>query len=245
MPITYASNANREKSRSFVLDYLKKKKAENPGFTVLDIGGSANSWADSVVDGYVDMLEAKSHKPTFVGDINEAKPWKAIQEKYGKVDFILCTHTLEDIRNPVFAIKMLQESAKAGYISTPNKYSELSHVESHYFTGWSHHRWIFGLEQKGDDWLVKFIPKYASSNFFSHYNHSPWVKIKRALHLTNKDKTRPSPNLPAVKKNKAIANLKNELGFVWEDSFKFEFTDFYLSTEAILKDLKDFTEKGL
>lgn len=245
MGITYASNSSREHSRDFVLKYLREQKKMNPSLTVLDVGGSANSWADEVVTAYIDVVKANSPKPTFVGDINDSIVWESIQKTYGKADFILCTHTLEDIRDPIYVMQMIMASAKGGYISTPNKYAELSHVESHFFTGWSHHRWIFGMIPDGDDWIVRLIPKYAAVNYYSSYNYHPWVWLKRLLHLTNKDSVRPSRALPAVVKNKKIANLKHELGFVWQGSFKYEYTDYFPSTDHFLKDVRQFTEIGL
>ncbi len=245
MPITYASNASRSESRNMVLEMLRKKKQENSAFTVADIGGSANSWADEVVDIYIDIVDGKGAKPTVVGDINRPEVWAELKRRYGKIDFILCTHTLEDIRDPVYVIERLQDVAKAGYISTPNKFAEMSHVDSHFFLGWSHHRWLFSLVKSGNDWVLYFIPKYASSNFFWAYSNHPWVVIKRAFRLTNKDKTRPGRGLPSVYEHRKIANLKNELGFIWQDSFKFEYKDYFPSTDAILNDLRKFTEVGL
>jgi hypothetical protein len=245
MGIVYASNASRDASRGKVLEYLREKKRQNPAFKVADIGGSANSWADSVVDIYIDIVAGSSAKPTVLGDINLPHVWSELKTRHGKIDFILCTHTLEDIRDPVFVIERLQEAAHGGYISTPNKYSELSHVESHFFTGWSHHRWIFSLVQKSSDWSLKFIPKYASANVYSEWSNHPLVVIKRALHLTNKDKGLPSRSIPALKANKAIANLKNELGFIWEGRFDYEYTDYFPSTKEILGSLRRLIEDGL
>lgn len=245
MPILYASNGSRQESRSYVLNLLREKKRENARFVVADVGGSANSWADEVVDVYIDVVKGQSHKPTVVGDINQPQVWESLRQQYDKVDFLLCTHTLEDIRDPIFAIQQIQQVAKGGYISMPNKYAELTHVDSHYFVGWSHHRWIFSLVKENQDWVLHAMPKNVAVNYYSGYANHPWVLLKRLLHLTNKDKTRPSRLLPAVKRNKTIANLKHELGFVWENNFSFQYRDYFPSPDAYLSELRKFTEIGL
>lgn len=245
MAIVYASNASREASRNKVLEYIREKKRQNPEYKVADIGGSANSWADSVVDIYIDIVAAPSSKPTVVGDINLPNVWSQLKSQFGKLDFILCTHTLEDIRDPVFVIEKLLEVSRGGYISMPNKYAELSHVESHFFTGWSHHRWIFSLVKKTEGWCLKFIPKYASANVYSEWGYHPLVRLKRMLRLTNKDKNLVTRTIPALKANKSIANLKNELGFIWEGDFHYEYTDYFPSTRELLESVRRLVEEGL
>src|SRR6478752_4792805 len=99
------------------------------GKRIIDIGG-ANSFAHGFLDAVVDIREpqaAAEHK--FIGNIDEPEIWLDIHrhvKKYGKWDYAICTHTLEDINNPVYAARMIEQIAYAGIIVEPSKYRELS-----------------------------------------------------------------------------------------------------------------------
>ena len=73
----------------------------------------------------------------------------------GQFDFAVCSHTLEDIRDPVFACKELQRVAKAGYIEVPSRIEEHMTGMNGPWPGWSHHRWVCEIE---DD-AITFVHK--------------------------------------------------------------------------------------
>ena len=62
---------------------------------------------DITVEGWTELLE--------------------IVSKSGKYDFAICRHTLEDIENPQFVTKKLQQVAKAGF-AFPSKFMEMEKV---------------------------------------------------------------------------------------------------------------------
>ena len=64
----------------------------------------------------------------------------------GQFDFAVCSHTLEDIRDPVFACKELQRVAKAGYIEVPSRLEEHMTGIHGPWPGWAHHRWVCEIE---------------------------------------------------------------------------------------------------
>lgn len=149
MPLTSVKLSNG--SRNDILNFIKSQKSQK-SFKVIDVGGGIYSWCSEYLDALVDICpNNKNNKFTiYEGDINDEKVWTnvlAYTEKYGKYDFCICTHTLEDIRNPLFVSKQIEKIAKAGYIAVPSKYTELSRFEfgPNCHRGYIHHRWIFDI----------------------------------------------------------------------------------------------------
>jgi hypothetical protein len=217
MPIVTKSNGIID--RRAVCQYLEDKIAENPGFRVLDIGGSANSWCDKYVHAYVDILPALN-KTTYLGDINAEAVWLEIaQEKW---DFCICTHVLEDIRAPDFVIGKIQEIFPAGFISMPNKHAELSHVESRFFLGWSHHRWIYTI----DNDQLKAIAKMPIVQFFSQRNRLYHLLcsipgVARVLKFRKGSVPALDGRLKWI--DPKISRGDCELAFIWQEGFPFSF----------------------
>lgn len=71
-------------------------------------------------------------------------------------DFSICSHVLEDIRDPVFLCSEIIRISKAGYIECPSRLVEQCvGVESRNYCGYHHHRWFVEIE--GPD--VTFVNK--------------------------------------------------------------------------------------
>jgi SAM-dependent methyltransferase len=82
----------------------------------------------------------------------------------GFFDFVVCSQTLEDVRDPLFVCAELNRVAKAGYLETPSITAELSFgIESLNYAGYQHHRWLVEMRSGG----VTFRNK-------PHYIHSSW-----------------------------------------------------------------------
>jgi hypothetical protein len=210
-----------ERIRDEVLSYLASKRRTVPNFKVLDVGGAAKPWCDEFVDAYVDIVPVKTDKRVFLGDINSSEIWKAISRE--RWDFSICTHVLEDIRRPDFVLSKLMEVSKAGFIAVPNKHTEFVHVESLFWVGYCHHRWIFSVSE--DDKLL-IIAKFPIVNYFSRTNFIwHWLSSVPFLHKVQRRLSlRPAlPALPWLNRSKAKHNL--ELGFIWEGSFPYEFVN--------------------
>lgn len=222
MPIILKSNEN---IREQVIRYLEKNKRDNPGYKVIDVGGSKNPWCEKYVDAYIDLNGCESTKKMFLGDINEDKVWK--EAGRFQYDFSICTHTLEDIRSPEFVIRKLISISKAGFISMPNKHTELSCIESVYWIGYCHHRWIFTLLEN-DKLLI--IAKLPLTNYF--------IKSNRLIHKIGKINSdliatilkKKFLRCPAVSGIEWIQKKKIsgdfELGFIWEANFDYEFAHY-------------------
>lgn len=217
-------NETVEEARGKVIEYLKEKQFKR----VLDIGGAMWPWAREVVTHYFDILNPHIYlkdsdlyddnmkKSIYLhGDINDGYGWEEIKADVaanGLFDFVTCTQTLEDIRNPSFVIRSLPSIAKQGFISVPHKYRELTYVEGYDpiaqkewglnkpYIGYCHHRWIFSVIEKAGVKTLRLFPKLE---FISCV-----VGIQE------------------LTKGKAVGN---ELSFWWDNDIPFElFNDDYL-----------------
>lgn len=103
-------------------------------------------------------------------DICERTPWP-FPDKF--FDVAVCSHTLEDIRDPLWVCSELIRVSRRGYIEVPSRVFESSlGAERPNQAGLSHHRWLIDIE---DD-RVRFLPKY-------HMIHSSWRFHLPASHL--------------------------------------------------------------
>ncbi|MEX2195976.1 MAG: methyltransferase domain-containing protein [Thermoleophilaceae bacterium] len=122
---------------------------------VLDVGGWAKPFprADWVLDllpyetrglyGYdreSDAEEERFGADTWVQrDICDHSPWPFSDDQF---DFAVCSHTLEDVRDPVWVCRELQRVARAGYIEVPSRLEEQSYGIQGPWVGWGHHHWL-------------------------------------------------------------------------------------------------------
>ena len=164
--------------RPEVLAEIKKRKAK----TVLDVGGSWNSYLGSLTTHIFDMYPPNSSEVEwFQGSINSYEGWKPIfdyVEKHGKFDFVNCTHTLEDLAYPQAALDYMPRVAKAGFIAVPSKYWELERRQI--FRGGHHHRWIF--DSRND--VLTLWPKINLIEYMLPYNNiEPQIQANKKKEL--------------------------------------------------------------
>jgi hypothetical protein len=132
---------------------------------VIDVGGGAAPFprADYVIDAMpFEKLGAGSDgnihqrlgvEPRYAEDrwiqtdLCGRRPWP-IEDK--AFDFAICSHLLEDIRDPIWVCSELQRIAKAGYIEMPSRVVEQSKgIENPRHAGYYHHRWLIQRNPKG------------------------------------------------------------------------------------------------
>jgi hypothetical protein len=186
-------------------DYLQSRfNIDERKHRVLDIGAGANPWAikwtTHVVDNFLEPKDISKVTTNsikiFKVDIDDPREWSIVLEdvdRNGKFDFVICSHTLEDINNPKITCEMINHIGKAGFISMPSKYAELVTFEYKAncglpYKGYHHHRWIYQLK---NDTLIGF-PKM---------NFHDYVEFN-------------------FDNQKAIAS---EIAFLWEGNFGYEF----------------------
>jgi hypothetical protein len=81
-----------------------------------------------------------------------------------EIDFVFCSHTLEDIRDPIFVCSEIVRVGKRGYIEVPSWIAECSlGTESPSYAGWCHHRWIVEINGSELEFMLK-----------PHQMHSRW-----------------------------------------------------------------------
>jgi len=151
-----------------------------PGDVVLDAGGWACPFnrANVIIDG--EPFETRGYYRTLglpasqggatehfnreswiQRDLCAREPWPLADKS---IDFAICSHTLEDLRDPLWVCSELIRVAKAGYIEVPSRAAEQSRGwERPRIAGLSHHRWL--VEIAGA--RVTFLMKY-------HLLHADW-----------------------------------------------------------------------
>src|SRR2546427_11577776 len=161
-----------EPNVSKILDLLK------PSDIVLDLGGWARPFnrANYVIDAepygtrgyYGKWLPAQAGqqesftKETWIQrDICERTPFPFADKT---IDFVICSHTLEDVRDPLWVCSEMMRVGKRGYIEVPSRAFESAlGIERPRQAGLSHHRWLIDIA--GDE--ITFLQKY-------HIIHNHW-----------------------------------------------------------------------
>jgi len=182
---------------------------------VLDVGGGLNPWLGDLVTDVLD-IDARKGVVLHSGDINLASTWVNLGSK--EFDFVNCTHTLEDIRDPGFVISQMNRVAKSGFVSVPNRHQENSPVESRNYLGYGHHRWIFHLRQKS---ILEASAKFpaTSSRQFGPEDFADFIFRGRSTRLARFLAQRQ----PDTWIDHKLVPPEHELGVLWENDLPFEY----------------------
>jgi hypothetical protein len=70
-------------------------------------------------------------------------------------DFVVCSHTLEDVRDPVWVCSEIVRIGKAGYIEVPSRLVEQSWGFQGHWVGWGHHHWLVDVHDGGLEFVFK------------------------------------------------------------------------------------------
>lgn len=78
-------------------------------------------------------------------DICDHTPWPLADKS---IDFCICSHTLEDLRDPIWVCREMMRVARRGYIETPSRLFEACrNREPGVPVGLAHHRWFVAIER--------------------------------------------------------------------------------------------------
>ena len=199
-----------------------------PTDAVLDIGGWAQPFrrANFVLDampyetrGWYGKIGMPDHigdgeemftRETWIQrDICSKEPFP-FEDK--SIDFVICSHVLEDIRDPLWVCSEIIRVGKRGYIEVPSRMIESIANPFTKVVGMSHHRWLVSIAGN----TITFEMKY-------HAIH------REGLHL-------PAYVEGTLRKEEYVQWL------FWEDDFDFAEADIPLGEEEIERRLREFVD---
>lgn len=159
-----------------LIDDVKKIISEN-NYKTIDIGASAQFWSYPECKFVADIVEIQEEGVKFFNfNIQNKDTWGELisyVEEYGKFDFSICSHTLEDVLTPVELLNLLPKISKRGYIAVPSKFDEFSFLWDNKYRGNAHHKQIIDVK---DD-MICIYPKYP---FIEVYDESDEI-LKSSL----------------------------------------------------------------
>jgi hypothetical protein len=141
---------------------IKKLISEN-NYKTIDIGGSMDYWSYPESKYVADLIPVERFEPEgvtfFKIELGRRESYKELidyVEKNGKFDFSVCSHTLEDVFNPLDVIELLEKISHRGFIAVPSKFNEFSRLYNNDYYGNAHHKQI--LDYNGDRLVI--YPKF-------------------------------------------------------------------------------------
>lgn len=168
----------------------------SPHHLVLDVGGwhAPVNRADWIIDimphatrnraGAVrpDLWpEERFTKDTYVERDLCERGWPFADKQF---DFAICSHTLEDLRDPIAVCSEMVRVAKAGYVEVPSRLVESTRgVERPFYCGYYHHRWL--CEWDGRALSFQFKPAMIHAYRRFHFRKSFLSKINPRYEATS------------------------------------------------------------
>jgi hypothetical protein len=76
-------------------------------------------------------------------DMCDRQPYPFADNQF---DFVVCSHTLEDVRDPVWVASEINRIGRAGYIEVPSRLEEQAFGVQGPWVGWGHHHWLVDIE---------------------------------------------------------------------------------------------------
>jgi hypothetical protein len=154
-------------NESNVAEVLSRIGEDN---VVLDVGGWGRPFnrADYVLDAepYETRGPDRAELPAQGGPVERftRETWirrdVCAREPYpfadGEIDFVVCSQTLEDVRDPLWVCSEMVRVAKRGYVEVPTRENESSRGLFAGIVGFPHHRWLIDIA--GDE--LVFTMKY-------------------------------------------------------------------------------------
>jgi hypothetical protein len=142
--------------QQYIKNYILKNQ-----YTCIDIGASMRFWSYPECKFAADIFTLSKEDITFFQiNLEDQSTWTKLLEYVflnGKFDFSICSHTLEDIFNPLNLIILLTNISHRGFVAVPSKYDEFSFLFQNKYRGNAHHKQFFDII---NDELIVF-PKFS------------------------------------------------------------------------------------
>lgn len=130
-------------------------------------------------------------------------------------DFVICSHTLEDVRDPIWICSEINRIGKRGYIETPSRLTESSFgVESKKRSGYWHHRWLVEPQDNELIFTAKF--QLIDQHWSYHFPAGFYEKLPEELKF---------------------------MCFFWEHQFSFREQVFPFQQDGVTNDYASFVRK--
>ena len=166
-----------------------------PDDLVLDVGGWASPFGRA--DWVLDLMPYETrglYGPVLGGetehfsadtwvqrDICDHTPWPFEDDQF---DFVICAHTLEDVRDPVWVCSELARVGRAGYVEVPSRLEEQANGVQGPWVGWGHHHWLCDLTGDGIEFVFKHHVLHGQPQAqFSAEFHAGLTEEQRVLEL--------------------------------------------------------------
>ena len=72
-----------------------------------------------------------------------------------EIEYVICSHTLEDVRDPVWVCQVIARIGKAGYLEVPARVEELTYGIQGDWVGWGHHHWLVDMRETHVEFFFK------------------------------------------------------------------------------------------
>lgn len=121
-----------------LMDYLRRRRAQDPGFRILLIGGGPPGWPADLRDATLGGAGVE-----FAGDLSDPATYRDVLARVareGRFDYVVALHVVQMMARPAILLERLPLLAEAGWITVPSRYLEVLKVEGQH-RGFAHHRW--------------------------------------------------------------------------------------------------------
>lgn len=159
-----------------LVGHLRWRKAQNPAFRVLLVGGGPDGWPEDLSDAVLGGAEGP-----FAGDLSDPETYRAVLThvaREGRFDYAVAPHVLQTLARPSTLLERLPLVAEAGWITTPSRYLEVLKVEGAH-RGFAHHRW--GVDSAGG--VLTLAPKTPLMEHLVYPGEAVWEQAPERFEL--------------------------------------------------------------
>jgi FkbM family methyltransferase len=152
---------------SGLVSHLYERRARDPGFRILLIGGGPPGWPETLRDAVLGGLDAD-----FPGDLSDPDTYRAILDhvaREGRFDYVVAPHVAQLLARPGALLRRLPLLAEAGWLTAPSRFLEVLKIEGPHRC-YAHHGWV--LDHDGD--ALVLAPKSPLIEHLAYPAEAEW-----------------------------------------------------------------------